>query len=71
MFTYNQQYGKIQVMFLKFKEVMIGGVNKKVDKKIIFIIKLRGVVEGLYLEIKKHMKMKSIINIYFGRLIKC
>jgi len=32
---------------------MIGGVNKKVDKKIIFIIKLRGVVEGLYLRIKK------------------
>ena len=31
---------------------MIGGVNKKVDKKIIFIIKLRGVVEGLYLEIQ-------------------
>ena len=31
---------------------MIGGVNKKVDKKIIFIIKLRGVVEGLDLGIK-------------------
>ncbi|BCZ46057.1 hypothetical protein psyc5s11_21240 [Clostridium gelidum] len=50
---------------------MIGGVNKKVDKKIIFIIKLRGVVEGLYLEIKKHMEEKNIINIYFGGLIKC
>ena len=48
---------------------MIGGVNKKVDKKIIFIIKLRGVVEGLYLKIKKHMKEKIIINIYFGGLI--
>jgi|GEM_PF-6103903 len=48
---------------------MIGGVNKKVDKKIIFIIKLRGVVEGLYLKIKKAHVMKSIINIYFRGLI--
>jgi hypothetical protein len=53
------------------KEVMIGGVNKKVDKKIIFIIKIRGVVEGLYLQIKKHMEANIVINIYFGRLIKC
>ena len=50
---------------------MIGGVNKKVDKKIIFIIKLRGVVEGLYLRFKKHIEVKLIINIYFGGLIKC
>jgi hypothetical protein len=50
---------------------MIGGVNKKVDKKIIFIIKLRGVVEGLYLGIKKRMEVEIIINIYFGRIIKC
>jgi hypothetical protein len=50
---------------------MIGGVNKKVDKKIIFIIKLRGVVEGLDNRLKKYMKAKIIINIYFGRIIKC
>jgi hypothetical protein len=50
---------------------MKDGVNKKVDKKIIFIIKLRGVVEGLYLRLKKHMEVKSIINIYFRGLIKC
>jgi hypothetical protein len=48
---------------------MIVGVNKKVDKKIIFIIKLRGVVEGLYLKIKKQIKEKTIINTYFGGLI--
>lgn len=50
---------------------MIGGVNKKVDKKIIFIIKLRGVVEGLYLQIKKLIEAKIIINIYFGGLRRC
>ena len=50
---------------------MIDGVNKKVDKKIIFIIKLRGVVEGLYLQINKHMKAIIIMNIYFGGLRKC
>jgi hypothetical protein len=45
---------------------MKDGVNKKVDKKIIFIIKIRGVVEGLYLQIKKHIKANIVINIYFG-----
>ena len=50
---------------------MIGGVNKKVDKKIIFIIKLRGVVEGLYLEIEQYVEAEIIINIYFRGLIKC
>ena len=34
---------------------MIDGVNKKVDKKIIFIIKIRGVVDGMYLRDKKSM----------------
>jgi hypothetical protein len=50
---------------------MIGGVNKKVDKKIIFIMKIRGVVEGLYLGLKKYSKVNFIINISFGGLKKC
>jgi len=51
---------------------MIDGVNKKVDKKIIFIVKIRGIVERLYLEFRKQAKAKNnfIINI-FGGLIKC
>jgi len=50
---------------------MIVGVNKKVDKKIIFIMKIRGVVEGLYLEFKKACGAKLIINIYFWGAYKC
>ena len=53
-------------MFLKFKEVMIGGVNKKVDKKIIFIIKLRGVVEGLYLGLKDKLEVNYNKYIFWG-----
>ena len=34
----------------------MGGVNKKVDRVIIFIMKIRGVVEGLYL-------YKLIVNV--------
>lgn len=47
---------------------MKDGVNKKVDKKIIFIIKLRGVVEGLYLQIQKMLGSKNY-NKYIGGLI--
>lgn len=67
MFTDYKPYGKIHLMF-KFRRGDIGGVNKKVDKKIIFIMKIRGVVEGLYLKIKKYAEVKNhlVINIYFG-----
>lgn len=61
----------MHVMFKKYKEVMTDGINRKVDKKIIFIMKIRGVVEGLYLRFKKHVEANFIINIYFGGLIKC
>jgi len=52
--------------------VITDGVNKKVDKKIIFIIKILGVIERLYLEFKNQAEAKNsfIINI-FGGLIKC
>ena len=42
-----------------YKEVVLSGVNKKVDKVIIFIMKIRGVVEGLYLQ---KLKMNVDIN---------
>lgn len=37
------------IMFYKLQRGDLGGVNNKVDKVIIFIMKIRGVVEGLYL----------------------
>lgn len=48
---------------------MIGGVNKKVDKIIIFIMKIRGVVEGLYLGVKRYVEVNFIINIYSGGIL--
>jgi hypothetical protein len=64
IFTYKKSCDKIHLMFLKFEEVMIGGVNKKVDKVIIFIMKIRGVVEDSYLELTKQVKANFIINIF-------
>lgn len=48
MFTNNQLYGNIFLIFKDIEGVTLDG-TKKLDKKIIFIMKIRGVVEGLYL----------------------
>lgn len=50
---------------------MIGGVNKKVDKIIIFIMKIRGIVEGLYLEEIETCGSQIYNKYIFGGLIKC
>lgn len=51
--------------------MIISGVNKKVDKKIIFIMKIRGVVEGLYLEMQKAFKNRICNKYIFRGAIKC
>lgn len=56
MFTDYKSYGKIHLMF-KYPRCDIGGVTKKVDKKSIFIMKIRGIVERLCLEIESKWKL--------------
>lgn len=50
---------------------MNSGVNKKVDKIIIFIMKIRGVVEGLYLRVRGTYGNEFYNKYIFGGLVKC